>query len=73
MKCYVYGRAGVNTTSVGSVVQMANMRGRKIKINVGSCVPHKPARSIFTAELFFLLNLQIFLCLFIVADGIRVW
>jgi hypothetical protein len=51
---------------------MANMRGRKLKINIGSCVPHKPARPFFTDELFFLLNLQILLCLFIVADGIRV-
>lgn len=55
-----------------SVVKMANMLERILKINVGSCVPHKPARPIFTAELFFLLNLQIFLCLFIVADDIRV-
>jgi hypothetical protein len=70
MKCYAYGRIGVNMTNVGSVVKMANMRGRKLQINIGSCVPHKPARPVFTAELFFLINLQIFLCLFIVADVI---
>jgi hypothetical protein len=72
MKCYVSGRVGVNVTSAVSVVKMANMRGRKLKINVGSSVPHKAARPIFTAELFFLLNLQMFICLSIVADGKRV-